>query len=313
MGMTTVKAANALQAILPAIWLNQGFPKDRYIVFDGLKLDVSLDSGSGFTFWPNGGGDIIFKNGEITNATSEAVAVYLQNASNVQILTSSIHDWASETTGILAITTTGLTIKGNDIYNGTGVAGHGIRLISGSNSAVIEQNKIHNNTGVGIVTNGVSGTLIDNNLIYDQSLRGIDVQTGSTGVLIYNNTFWSNTGAPIQIDSGASNTQHKNNIYYQNGGSDAVTNNGTGTTSATNLAGDPTFTSPGPPTNFHVESASAIDQGTTLGQVTIDYFGTGRTVPYTIGATEESPPPMPPPPGAPLLFPPFAGTGQFMQ
>jgi hypothetical protein len=144
--------------------------------------------------------------------------------------------------------------------------------------------------------------LIASNVIYNNT-TGIDVLPGNSGLKVYNNTVWNNTGTGLAIASGASGTLHTNNIYVANGAT--VTNAGAGTVDTTNLTTDPRFVAPGPPATWHVQSATAIGQGTALAEVTLDFYRRGRTVPYTIGATQEdplSPKTVPSPPVAPTSF-----------
>jgi hypothetical protein len=189
------------------------------------------------------------------------------------------------------------------VYN---AAQQGLLVRSGSTGVTLEQSTIRNNTGSGIVVNGSTAT-VQNNLIYTNALRGIDVQTGSTTATLYYNTLWNNTGAPIQIDSGANTTTYRGNIFSANGNGNAVSNAGTGTVGTNNFAGDPSFVAPGPPTTFHVSGASVIGQGPTIASVTVDFSGTSRTVPYTLGAYEDVGVAGPPPTA--VRVPPYGTTG----
>lgn len=230
-------------------------------------------------------------------------ALFLQGSAGVEILASKID--VNTFQPLIGIgSTTGTVIRQNEITGAGSGAGIGHISSTGNTNFSIERNAIHTNADVGFSLSCDAAALIANNLIYG-NLRGADILSGSSGCRIYNNTFWSNSGAPLQIDSGASTTTYRNNIFTANGSGNAVTNNGTGTVQSHNFSGDPSFTSPGPPTNFHVESLSVIGQGITLAEVTVDYFGVGRSAPYTIGATQEN---TPAPPALAVRGLPFATT-----
>jgi hypothetical protein len=81
----------------------------------------------------------------------------------------------------------------------------------------------------------------------------------------------------IFVVSGAVNTRVQNNIMWQNGDGDDYANQGSGTTQNFNLIGvDPHFVNAGG-ADFHLRSDSpAIDRGTAISSVTVDYDGVSR-------------------------------------
>jgi len=279
---------------------------DQYIVFNRLILDAgSITNGQGLALYP-GANHIRFQNGEIKGNWYEAVLAF--NANNVEVLNSTLRQAGSNVTAVVRVTgTSTVSLQGNTIMQS---GKEGVRVDSSSSSVVLNANSIHDNAGVGVAVNGSPGLLVSNNLIYDNA-RGMDVETGASATEIYNNTFWSNTGLGLQILAGASGTLSTNNLFWQNG-TDAPSNAGTGTVATTNLAGNPTFVAPGPPTTFHVSGVNAVGAGTVLAKVTTDYAGVGRTPPYnTIGAYEEGVPPIGPAPPDPVRGLPYATTHFF--
>lgn len=285
------------------IFLRNG-TSSQYIIFDRLIIDgLNTADTNGLVTYP-GVNHIRFQNGEIKRTYYEGAFIY--QSDNIEVLDTACHG----TTLIDCIginNSTNITLRGGSSYSNTR---DGIAVSATSSNVNIERMAIHDNGANGITTNALTTALIANNLIYDNTVRGIEVQTGSSGVKVYNNTIWSNTGTSLQINSGASGTLHTNNIYYQNG-TDTPANSGSGTVGTTNVTANPTFVAPGPTTTFHVSGSNVVGVGTVLAEVTTDYAGTGRTAPYnTIGAYEEGAPPVTPPTNAPVS--PYASTNLFI-
>jgi Right handed beta helix region len=270
---------------------------DQYLVFNRLILDAaSIPGAQGLAIYP-GANHIRFQNGEIKGNWFEAV--FMQNASNIEMLNNTLRQSGSGVTAVVEMKgASTVSLQGNTIMQG---GKEGVRVGMGSTGVVLNANSAHDNTGVGVAVNGSPGLLVSNNLVYDNA-RGMDVETGASATEVYNNTFWSNTGIGLQILAGASGTLFTNNLFWQNG-TDVPSNAGAGSISTTNLAGNPSFVAPGPPTTFHVAGLNAVGAGTVLAKVTTDFAGVARTPPYnTIGAYEEGAPgpePHPEPEGGP--------------
>ena len=127
---------------------------------------------------------------------------------------------------------------------------------------------------------------------------------GYSNLKILNNTLWGTKSPAIKLDTspGTPSGTLKNNIIFGSGsialgnGSFSITNNAfpngvpSGASTSANFAFDPQLVAPAagaPATSFRVSSTSpAKGAGTSLGDVTVDYFGTSRSSTPTIGFHE---------------------------
>lgn len=284
------------------VWLNAS-ATDHFITFDHLNLDGQTTTGNGLVLYP-GVHHITWNGGDIKSTIFEGI--YIQGANTLTISNTAVHDTTFAGTAAVGITgTSTIALHHLDVYN---AAGLGAMWIDTSTGVTVEQSRFRNTAGRGLLIAG-STVAVQNSLIYTNTLRGIEVQTGSANVTLYYNTLWNNMGAPIQIDAGATTTTYRGNILTANGNGNAVSNAGTGTVGTNNFSGDPNFVSPGPPTTFHVQGASVVGQGPTIGSVSVDFAGQGRTVPYTMGAYEDDAVAGPPP--TVVRVPPYGTTGFF--
>jgi hypothetical protein len=185
---------------------------------------------------------------------------------------------------------------------------------------IVRSNVVHR-TGLatsafGILVKG-SDHLVANNIVQSCIGRGIVTwnETAATNTKIYNNTVDGCTDSGIHVGSNMSGALVRNNMSTFNGGG-GFTNNGSSTTFGFNLCTSSgtgcTTVSPTPnyvdrtgTFDFHLQSTSpAINAGTTLTEVPLDFEGTVRPqgAAYDIGADEvlaAGPPPDTTPPGAP--------------
>jgi Right handed beta helix region len=270
-------------------WFDRGSGDHDYVL-DHLIFDGQNVSGV-FPFYIDyGASAITLRNAEVKNV-SDAAAVQVVASDAITISDTAIHEVTGTYPAIALLTVTNTSLLRLTISNS---AWSGI-FINNSTAVATAQSTVRNVTGAGIVVaNGTAGRTA-NNLLYNNG-SGMDVQPGEASHEISNNTFWSNAGAPIQIALGATTTTYRNNLFSSNGNGNAVANADPGTVQDHNFFGDPTFVAPGPPTTFHVQGGSVVGQGATLGSVTVDFAGTARTVPYTIGAFEDEEVVVPPPP-----------------
>jgi hypothetical protein len=110
---------------------------------------------------------------------------------------------------------------------------------------------------------------------------------------IENNVFYSPKTAAIYYYTGTqTNLRVVDNIVY---GGSILTSTPAGTTVSGTVVGDPRFANVAiAPFDFHLLADSpAIDAGTTLSEVSVDYDGAPRTATYDVGAYEFGAPPPP--------------------
>jgi parallel beta-helix repeat protein len=207
------------------------------------------------------------------------------------------------------------TISNNEIFwtGATGYgSGNGIQLQSKwvdsheITGTVVEKNKIYDLketlaglSGDGIIFNDfsntpnhVTGNIIRNNLIWDVEGSCFYYRLAQNpGNKIYNNTCYSNDNYGFEALANDSNLEIKNNIFYQNGSGGIY--DCASCQTATNQTTDPSFQSVDDANADFLKiqtGSSAKDAGTTLADVTDDYFGTARPQPsggsFDIGAHE---------------------------
>jgi len=268
----------------------------RYVVFDGLSID-----GGGVSI-QNGAHHIRFQNGEIKNALGQGIQGGFGSlaTTNLELINMRIHHNGnptiiSENPGSggrydhgIYVAIQNLLIDGCDIYENSG---YGIQIYDSgggrSNNSVIRNSRVHDNHGDGgVILSYGTNISFYNNIVYNH-LNGVSANYNASNVQFYNNTIYNHpSGSGIEVGAGASGTVIKNNIIYQNG--QALLNYGTGTTSSNNLTSDPRFANPSS-ADFKLQSTSpAIDAGTTLGLVSVDFAGVQRPygAAYDIGAYE---------------------------
>lgn len=312
---TTIAAYGSEVAILTytpyvGVWFRNPVT-DHYIVVDRLIFDgTSTAEISGMAF-QEGTHHIRVQNCVFRNNYYEHMIV--NGGDQIQVLNTTFTDNAFVSSIRLMGDVDSLKLDGNTFTNS---AQYGIQTLETNvtNSQIV-RNIFHDLTlggmdlGRGLV-GSMTGTLIANNLLYDNGL-GLLLGPLTTGTKVYNNTIADHTGNGLQLDTGATGTLLTNNIVYGNGSN--IVNNGTGTVQTTNLTTDPGFVGSG---NYHIAAGSspAVNAGTTLAEVTVDLDGVARPqgVASDIGAYErDSDPPGPPPPPTGFSALPTV-TGQFL-
>jgi len=267
-----------------------GGATDHHIVLNGLTIAAGA-SNVGLMFF-GGTHDNVFQNGEISNTAFEVV--YNGGTDNAVIRTK-IHDTVSTTLPLIRTDATSLRFKIDqcEIYNND----HEGYLDdnSASNGTIFTRNYVHNvgTAGFASVAARGNGHQFYNNIIVGGT-QGIDVAGPGQNWKIFNNTVYGATFEGIVLDSGTNGNQVKNNIAFGNGNPAGIVNNGATTTLSNNITTDPSFVD-APNGDFHIPATSvAKGAGATLSEVTIDFAGTARTVPYDAGAyvaTSATPPP----------------------
>src|SRR5262249_48859718 len=152
-----------------------------------------------------------------------------------------------------------------------------------ANYNIIRNSRLHDNARVGnrgpglILSSGV-GNLAYNNLVWGNN-GGIQIDYNVSDAKGYNNTVYANVanGGWWGVLNGAytTNAAIVNNIVIANG-STAIENDGSGATTAANFLTDPKFIDASGH-DFHLQSGSgAIDKGTSVADVPIDFDGISR-------------------------------------
>jgi hypothetical protein len=284
---------------------------NAYFIFEGLILDGSNAGNTYYWTIGNNSHHIIARNLEIKNWKGNGILV--QDADNIQIINCKIHDQVSVSGlpgerwyGIYYHNATNGVIEGNEIYNNPG---GGMQIYPGNiTNLVVRGNSVHDNNSLpssnigGILVaqnpgNSITGVEISNNLVYRNgsapthgNAPGIRISYGVSRVKVWNNTVYANQAYGIDIDvNDAFNNIVQNNISYGNA-SGEIHDVGSGTIKDHNLITNPSFVSP---TSFDLKlqgGSPAIDAGTFLNQVNIDFRKAPRPQGHThdIGAFEGS-------------------------
>lgn len=185
----------------------------------------------------------------------------------------------------------------NDVYNCGPDSGHGIYV--NSRDSLLENNRIHNNAGMGIhqyqsrATTRSNNNIFRNNRIYSNGSAGILIGTGANNLAygnivsnngrkntaggirighnspdgnhIYHNTIYSNTGVCINIDSSSVTSKIKNNFCLRNT-SNVINDLGRQTTKTKNrMSTDVSLVTDASNNRFEPRSGSAlIDAGESI-------------------------------------------------
>lgn len=133
-----------------------------------------------------------------------------------------IVDAQRELYGFRLTGSSGVVIDGFVITNTRGNNAAGIQVRSSSRDIVVRHCEIRANDGDGIRVEASNGSLLFNNLIHANSLRGIQLSggsAGSSGTQVINNTIASNGNDGLSIGSATrpvSNTLVRNNLIFDN-------------------------------------------------------------------------------------------------
>lgn len=268
-----------------------------YLIFENLVLDGI--NGPNKTGWqlPRQNHHFILRNLEIKNFRSSGL--YIQ-ADYIQVINCTIHDQISVSGstgerwyGIYFHRGANPLLQGNKIYRNPG---GGMQFYPGPiSNAVIRGNAIYNNNTLpsstvgGIIVQGTSSSIISNTQIYNNLVYkngtaltsgyapGIQLSYYASGTKVWNNTIYGNTkyGLHIGFNSTITNTSAQNNISYGNKLGNYY-NIGSGTIATNNVTTDPGFVDASA-NNFALRAgSSAIDKGTALSNVTVDYRNLSR-------------------------------------
>jgi parallel beta-helix repeat protein len=196
--------------------------------------------------------------------------------------------------GIVLVNVDGISVTNCIIESSTR---HGMNIVganNGSGNNLIASNTIRGNgsRGVSIWDNGSSGNIFHTNIIHSNYYDGVQVGSGGNNTNIYHNVFYNNgtsgNGSGVIVSSGVTGVIARNNLFTNNnryglndvdgGASTSIDycgfyGNGTAAcnydclTGSQNIASDPQYASPGPPTNFGLTECTspAIHAGIDLG------------------------------------------------
>ena len=276
------------------LWLRN--VNDKFLVFKKLTIDAASRAGEAVLI-ASPAHHIRFDTVHLTGSLYESAL--LIGVSNIEMIDTFLTGAGSNGLGLAQGFDTFLCQRCHLFSNGA--KGLDVRDTGTRTNITLRETEIRNNGAEGVDLGASTGTVLQNLLVHSNGSIGLRIRGGSASTKVYNNTVYNNTGNGIQCDPGATSTDIKNNIVYANagGGANNLVNNCSATV-ATNL------TTPAPmfvnaPTDLKLKDGSpAIDQGTTLASVTIDYDGAPRPQgAQDIGAYEraQGTPPMAPGPG----------------
>ena len=111
----------------------------------------------------------------------------------------------------------GSTIRNNRVFNNT------VYGIAAFHESLIEGNTVFGNqTGIaGLLFSPFTGDIL-NNVIYNNSVRGISVERGVSGAVVKNNSIYQPQGVGIDIGNSSSNVELRNNIIEVQSGTAIV-------------------------------------------------------------------------------------------
>jgi parallel beta-helix repeat protein len=127
---------------------------------------------------------------------------------NSTVINNTVYNNTNSGIGIYSSNARNNNVTNNTIYNNSN---YGVRLTSAGGNNLIANNTIHSNVLDGITFGTSSGSLIGDNIIYNNR-RGVDF--GSSGSrTIQNNTIYNNSDSGIYASGSSSNTITNNLIY----------------------------------------------------------------------------------------------------
>ncbi len=213
---------------------------------------------------------------------SASIGVYIINGTNIEVRNNIVRDnWGS---GIQCNPHSGDAVS-DVIVSGNLIFGNGF---------------IRTSVRPGLTYLGdIASITTKNNILWNnKAMSTFSSDNGAGNQIVYNNTWYNNVDGGVRFNESNSTTfDIQNNIIYSNGATNWDESSGVyikeaDTESVNNLTTDPSFVSVtvADATYLTINSGStdAYEQGTTLGSVTVDYFGNTRDAPYDIGAHEAS-------------------------
>jgi hypothetical protein len=263
----------------------RGFILDAANVqYDAVKITHSSYSGAAH--------HIRIQDCEIKNAPQMGILTSLGANSN-EFVGLSVHDNGQTDFhhGVYLATDSNL-VADSDVYRNSGWGVHVYSQSGSTNFNVIRNNRLFDNARVGARGDGVvlasgQGHQAYNNLVWGNK-RGIVVRAGARVALVANNAVYANRQDGILLESSSYDTQVRNNISWKNIGPN-FNNGASGTVQSNNLMGvDPRFVNV-TAFDFRLQAGSpAIDTGTPVSAVTVDFDGVPRPQHggYDIGAFE---------------------------
>ena len=247
------------------LYLRNG-TNDKYIVFRKLIFDSAGRAGSNGPTFDTGVHHIRFENCEIKNSVFETVYVF--NANNIELAQTSIHN-AGAAAVVLDGTIDGFLCQRCSVYDSAG--GIQWNTTGSKGNIVIRESLLQNLSGDAIDAGTSTGAILQNSLVTDNTAGGVRVRAGAGGMKVYNNTIANNGGVGLQCDTLASGVEFTNDITWNNTGGNLVNN--CGITPTTTTTTDPLFAVG---TYQLADGSSAINTGTNIPSLTVDYAGNAR-------------------------------------
>jgi hypothetical protein len=247
------------------LYLNNG-ANDKYMVFRKLIFDAAGRAFSNGIGFGAGGHHLRFEQVEVKNSVFEAVYVF--NASNIELVQANIHD-----AGAVAVqldgTLDGFLCQHCALYDSAG--GLNWNNAGAKGNIVIRESILQNLSADALDAGTSTGAIVQNSIITDNTAGGVRVRAGASGMKVYNTTIANNGGVGLQCDTLASGVEFINDISWNNTGGNLVVN--CGITPTTTTTTDPLFAVG---TYQLADGSTAIDSGTNIPSLTVDYAGNAR-------------------------------------
>jgi hypothetical protein len=247
----------------------QNGANDKYILFRKLIFDAANRTDSNGIGFGAGVHHLRFEQVEVKNTVFEGI--YVLGASNVELVQTSVHD-AGAVAVQLQGAIDGFLCQHCALYDSAGGMNWNFSGDTGAKSNIVIRESILQNLSADALDAGTStGAIVQNSIITDNTAGGVRVRAGASGMKVYNNTIANNGGVGLQCDTLASGVEFINDISWNNTGGNLVVN--CGITPTTTTITDPLFA---PGTYQLADGSSAINTGTTIPSLTVDYAGNAR-------------------------------------
>jgi len=167
-------------------------------------------------------------------------------------------------------------IEGNHIHDVSGSGVHSYGISSSVNNHIVRYNISHDAGSHGILVGSGSGHQVYGNVSYNNGAKGFSFGQGvsTSNLTAYNNTSYGNATNCIHVRSNATGTILRNNIC-RNNGTDAILNDGSGTVSSNTFTTDPSFV-----------NAAGANFTLATGSAAIDACSTATGLPYNGSAPD---------------------------
>jgi Right handed beta helix region len=245
---------------------------DKYLIFTKLVFDAANHADNVIAVFPTAH-HVRFQEVEVKNTAGGFEPLYLQAASNIELVDVSIHDAGTHAL-MLDGTISNFLCQRCHLFNASQV-GLNVNSSGTKTNLTLDALEVRNNGGVGVDLGASTGTAIQNMISRSNGGVGLVIRAGASGTRVYNSTIYGNTGLGLQCEIGAPSTQIRNTIMNGNTGGNLQNNCGATVSSNLEAAPAPVFVSA--PGNLHLAPGSpGIDQGEAIPSILTDYDGQPR-------------------------------------